>query len=128
MSKHLSPNEIARIIEVIHTMKNPISWDKIETTILKKLEIKRSKWGLRENIEIKTAYDAKRKEPKITHPKKKSHPTKTSETIDNLEKDNHKLREQLAIVLGNAIEMGVPIERMERPPTPIDYSSTPGKK
>jgi len=131
MSKHLSPHDIARIVEVIAAMKAPVSWERVEKIIKRRLNLERSRWGLRENLEIKAAYDARRKAPDPTLAKDTVVPSreaKFSATICHLEKENHALREQLAIILGNAVEMGVPLERMERPPTVANYGATPERR
>lgn len=131
MSKHLSPRDVARIVEVIQAMKAPVTWERVEKAIKRKLDLERSKWGLRENAEIKSAYDARRKAPHEPQSRASSPPTreaKLSEIITRLEQDNHTLREQLAIVLGNAVEMGVPLDRMRRPPTVVDYGATPERR
>jgi hypothetical protein len=131
MSKHLSSHDIARIVEVIEAMNAPITRERVEKAIKRKLQLERSRWGLRENAEIKAAYDARRK---TSNPSQAgtfpppNYETKLSVTIKQLEGQNHALREQLAIILGNAVEMGVPLERMERPPIVIDYCATPGRR
>lgn len=131
MSKHLSSHDIARIIEVIEAMNAPVTWERVEKAIKRKLQLERSRWGLRENAEIKAAYDARQN---TSNPSQAgtvpppNYETKLSATIKRLEAQNHALREQLAIILGNAVEMGVPLERMERPPIVIDYGATPGRR
>ena len=131
MSKHLTPRDVARIVEVIATMRAPVTWERVERAIKRKLELERSRWGLRENADIKAAYDARCKRPDSSPANAAPPPTreaKLSDAIDRLERDNHALREHLAIVLGNAFEMGVPLERMERPPTAINYGATPRRR
>lgn len=126
MSKHLSTYDINRIVEIITAMRGPVTWPKVEKAIKRKLSMERSQWGLRQNNLIKAAYDAKQKpQAKEDSPKPKP---RLTQKIKHLEEDNARLREQLAIVLGNAVEMGVPLERMHRPPTVIDYGSTPGRR
>lgn len=126
MSKHLSEYDINRIVDIINAMRGPVTWPKIEKTIKRKMLMERSQWGLRQNKVIKAAYDAKQT-PKSDSEAPKPKPRLTQK-VKRLEDDNAKLREQLAIVLGNAVEMGVPLERMYRPPTVVDYGSTPGRR
>lgn len=131
MTKHLSQNDVDKVCDQINKIRGSLTWDKIEAAVRDKLGFPHSKWALRERPEIKQAYETRKAELKANKTQKKtskpSLPPNPEQVIADLEAKVHSLQGQLAIILDNAAELGIPLERISRPPNPATYNPTPGR-
>jgi hypothetical protein len=133
MSKHLTPYDIGVITKLIDKSRGKITWPKIRDKIEINLGYRHSEFTLMRNPIIKAAFVRRKNELKVS---KEGHLAKVAvrrselrhdkvSHISQLEAENQYLKELVATLLENATKIGIPIQRMERPPNPVDYNSTP---
>lgn len=110
-------------------MRGKITWERVEKLVQDKISLPHSKWALRARPEIKSSYDARRAQLKadkvISKAAMPKLPNDPAGVIADLQAKVHALHEQLCVVLDNAVELGIPLERINRPPNPTSYSPTP---
>lgn len=131
MSKHLSRVDIDAICGHIASFRGKLTWEALEAS-LQEVGYAHTRWALRQHDLVKAAYDAKKRAEKTAKAVKKSAPKSapkpTEESVAALKARIHALESQLAVVLDNAAELGVPLERMQRVPHPVGYNPTPQRR
>ncbi|EET46334.1 hypothetical protein [Thalassobium sp. R2A62] len=134
MSKHLTKQNIQDIIALIGRMKGKITWGKITNSVNDKLNLPHAMLSLKNRPEIAEAYAARRsvlddlekQKKKVAKAPAPQLPENPPEHIEKLDERIFALEDRLHTVLYNAKVNGVDIVRMERPPTPVDFSPSKG--
>jgi len=131
MSKHLSRLDIETICGHIASFQGKLTWEALEAS-LQKIGYSHTRWAIRQHDLIKAAYDAKKKAERTIKNTKKAAPKEVArpseESVAVLKARIHALEGQLAVVLDNAAELGIPLERMQRAPHPVGYNPTPQRR
>jgi phage tail tape-measure protein len=131
MSRHLSRVDIETICSHIASFRGKLTWEALETS-LQEAGYTHTRWAIRQHDLIKAAYDAKKKAERTVKDAKKSAPKAVSkpseESVAALKARIHALEGQMAVVLDNAAELGIPLERMQRAPHPVAYNPTPQRR
>lgn len=130
MSYHLTERNLIDIEDQIRKMRR-ITWARVHDRVQAKLGLPHSISTLKKNLRIQKAYAARKKALLSDKAAKKAKSMKTHVPNDpvayiaQLEERESALFENLKTVLANAVQLGVPLERMELPLEPVSYSPTP---
>ncbi|MFD2741137.1 hypothetical protein ACFSUD_16275 [Sulfitobacter aestuarii] len=132
MSYHLTHRDLTEIEAQIRKMRR-ITWERVHKRVKDRLGLPHSISTLKKNSRVRKAYADRKKDLSIKETAdenklSKIHlPKDPGAYIVELERRESAMLENLKTILGNAVQLGIPVERMELPLEPVSYSPTPRK-
>lgn len=125
MAKHLTPDDVKKIVDLLHKWQYELTWDLLVGACKEKLGITTTRQALNRKQEVKEVFALTKKKIKVSGDTNYARPNSIDiahQRIEALAEEVHKLRnannfyiEKFARWQYNALARGMTMEELERP-------------